>query len=96
MACNLGFGNNIKVFAKNVAKNSNIRTLQLSSSLLCDIHGEKITEMIKFMADSRDNMVWVEGLRCKVDDHDAHEHENPHPDPLHDLININISNHKQK
>ena len=78
-ACNLAITLCIKNLCHGLRENDNIKYLDLSCNELNDEQGKLIVDAVKLMAEKRDHLQWIEGLRCEHSAFNAHIHDH-HPD----------------
>lgn len=61
--CNLASGNSTRLLCEGLKENHHIKYLDLSCNELRDEHGQLIIDAVKVLAEKRDHLQWMEGLR---------------------------------
>ena len=96
--CNLASGNCTRIFCRGLRENDHVKYLDLSCNELKDEHGIEIMDAVKILAQRRDHLQWIEGLRCEhAANAHIHDHHVADDQPVgggkkHDVINIEIQN----
>ena len=96
--CNLSSGNCARMFCRGLRQNDYLKYLDLSCNELKDEHGIEIMDSVKILAQRRDHLQWMEGLRCEheanahLHDHHETDDQNTAGGKKQEVINIEIQN----